>query len=114
MPEQASQTNTTSVTFEIGSAVSLTPWQDRRGHVYAVVPTSGVTPEPPQMYGPELNGGQMPAALAVWDRAIAEATAAEETRLMELQMPPALVLDDVLPPQTIGTAFIGPGVPGGR
>ena len=86
----------------------------RRGLVYAVVPTSGVTPEPPQMYGPELNGGQKPAALAVWDRAIAEAAAAEETRLMELHMPPALVLDDVLPPQTIGTAFIGPGVPGGH
>jgi hypothetical protein len=66
------------------------------------------------MYGPKLNGGQMPAALAVWDRAIAEAAAAEETRLMELHMPHALVLDDVLPPQTIGTAFIGPGVPGGH
>jgi hypothetical protein len=88
MPEQASQTNTTSVTFEIGSDVSLTPEQERGGRVYVVVPTSGLTREPPQMYGPELNGGQMPAALAVWDRAIAEAAAAEETRLMELQMPP--------------------------
>ena len=86
----------------------------RRCLVYAVVPTSGATHEPPQMYGPELNGGQMPAALAVWDRAIAEAAAAEETHLMELHTPLALVLDDVLPPQTIGTAFIGPGVPGGH
>ena len=50
----------------------------RRGLVYAVVPTSGATHEPPQMYGPELNGGQMPAALAVWDRAIAEAAIEDE------------------------------------
>ena len=71
----------------------------RRGLVYAVVPTSGVTPEPPQMYGPKLNGGQKPAALAVWDRAIAEAAAAEETRLMELHMPPAIVLDRMCCPR---------------
>jgi hypothetical protein len=66
------------------------------------------------MYGSELGGGQMPAAVVVWDHAMAEAMAEEQARLMELQMPPLSVLDDVLPPRTVGTAFIGPGVPGGR
>ena len=61
------------------------------------------------MYGPELNGGQMPAALAVWDRAIAEATAAEETHLMELHTPLALVLDDVLPRKRSGLRSSGLG-----
>ena len=35
-------------------------------------------------------------------------------RLMGLQMALALALDDVLPTQTIGSAFVGNGVPGGR
>jgi hypothetical protein len=49
-----------------------------------------------------------------WNQADAEMAVAEVDRLMELQIPPAQALDDVVPTQTIGSAFAGNGVPGGR
>ena len=81
MPEKASQTNATAVTFEIGPDVSLTAEQAQRGLVYVRVPTSGVIPEPPQLYGPEIDGGQMHAALVEWNQAAAYMAAAEMDRL---------------------------------
>ena len=72
MPSQGSQTNATSVTVELGIAVSLAP-EDRRGRVYVEMPTSGVTPAPPRIYGSELRGGQALAAIVVWDQTAAQA-----------------------------------------
>jgi hypothetical protein len=72
MPEKASETDATAVTFEVGQlfeALSLTAEQAQRGPVYARVPTSGVIPQPPQLFGPQIDGGQMPPALIEWNQA---------------------------------------------
>ena len=111
MQSQGSQTNATSVTVELGIAVSLAQ-EDQRGRVFVEMPTSGVDPAPPRIYGPEVRGGQALVAIVavetngvVWDHAAAQAMAEEEARLMQLQITtlveqyyPAPALADVLPP----------------
>ena len=96
MPGKATQTDATTVTFEVSQlfeALSLTAEQVRRDPVYVRIPTSGVVPHPPQLFGPQIDGGQMPPQLIEWNQA-------EMTRLMGLQMEPAQTIDDALPAQT--------------
>jgi hypothetical protein len=112
MPEKASQTDATTVTLEVGQlteALSLTAEQVQRDPVYVRIPTSSVVPQPLQLFGPQIDGGQMPPQLIEWNQA-----ETEMNRLMGLQMEPALTIDDVLPAQTIESAFAGSGVLGAR
>jgi hypothetical protein len=63
MPEKASQTDATAVTFELGQlfeALSLTAEQVQRDPVYVRIPISGVVPQPFELFGPQIDGGQMP------------------------------------------------------